>query len=360
MFAGNILIIIRRSNGDVLLSASLIAQLEERLKPDAIDLLINEDTITIAKTLPFVRRVITFSYQKRQKNRWKQEKNIIKEIYRKYDLSINLTANDGSVLYALLASKYAISAVENNLKQSWWKRLLLKGSYHFDSNKHILLNNLEPLNCLGLNHSKIQLVPTASDVASASILSRLAKLDISKFIIFHPCAQYEYKVYPENLRGELLTLLNQLNTPIIVTGGNSDIDLSIKKTLPKLNNIYDWIGKTSIEECIALSKLSLGYIGMDTLNMHISAGQNKRIFAIFGPTKLSMWSPWSNELQISSHKNNPLQNYGNVTIFQADMPCVACSHSGCEGSGVSKCLYNISPKLIFNEIKNWHQKKFGL
>ena len=48
----------------------------------------------------------------------------------------------------------------------------------------------------------------------------------------------------------------------------------------------------------ALSELSLAYIGMDTLNMHIAAAQNKRIFAIFGPTNLTMWSPWSNELKI--------------------------------------------------------------
>ena len=46
-----ILVIIQRSNGDVLLSASLINQLNDNLKPEAIDVLVNIDTLPIAKTL---------------------------------------------------------------------------------------------------------------------------------------------------------------------------------------------------------------------------------------------------------------------------------------------------------------------
>ena len=123
----------------------------------------------------------------------------------------------------------------------------------------------------------------------------------------------------------------------------------------KLANVFDFIGQTSIEEFQALSKLSLGYVGMDTLNMHIAAAQNKPIFAIFGPTVLKTWSPWSNDLQLSATNNIPLQTYGKITIFQADMKCVACGQAGCNGEGKSLCLDQISPKLIFNEINDWYQ-----
>ena len=159
MFSGNILVIIQRSNGDVFLSSSLIVQLQQNLNPDAIDLLVNDDTLAIAKTLPNIRQIYTFSYQKKKQQRWRQEKKIVKKIFRNYDLSINLTASDRSVIYALLASKYAISAVEGNKRKSWWKNLLLKCSYNFDTKKHILLNNLEPLNCLDIKASKRQPVP---------------------------------------------------------------------------------------------------------------------------------------------------------------------------------------------------------
>ena len=67
-----------------------------------------------------------------------------------------------------------------------------------------------------------------------------------------------------------------------------------------------------------------------------------------------MWAPWSNELQLSASSDIPLQNYGNITIFQADMPCVACGKAGCnDDKGISKCLDNISPKVIANEVEKW-------
>ena len=351
-----IIIIIQRSNGDVFLSSSLIKALYEHYETPQIDLLVNDDTLPVARILPYVNCIHTFSYQKKKKQRWKQEKKIIQKIFRKYDLSINLTASDRSVLYALLASKYAIGCVEDNKRLAWWKNLLLKRSYNWDSKKHILLNNLEPLNCLKIKVSKKQPAPTINQTDTIAIKNRLEKQNIGKFLIFHPSAQYNYKLYPQNLRNDLLGLLNQLNIPIIVTGGNNEIDLAIKNNLPLLENIFNWIGQTSIEEYIALSELSQGYIGMDTLNMHIAAAQNKRVFAIFGPTRLSMWSPWSNKLQRSATIDMPEQTYGNVTIFQADMPCVACGNAGCDNHGKSDCLYNISPGLVFKEIEDWCQK----
>ena len=50
-------------------------------------------------------------------------------------MSINLTASDRSVIYALLASKKAISAVEENNIKSWWKKILLKFHYNFEVKK---------------------------------------------------------------------------------------------------------------------------------------------------------------------------------------------------------------------------------
>jgi len=348
-----ILIIVQRSNGDVFLSLSLINQLFKHYDYPQIDLLVNDDTLPVARILPHVNCIHTFSYQKKKNQRWKQEKKIIQKIFRKYDLSINLTASDRSVLYALLASKYAIGCVEDNKKLAWWKNLFLKYSYSWDRKKHILLNNLEPLKCLNIKLSKKLPAPIISQESSFSVQNRLEKQNIGRFLIFHPSSQYNYKLYSQNLRNNLLRLLNQLNIPIIVTGGSNEFDQVIKKTLPLFDNVFNWIGQTSIEEYAALSELSQGYIGMDTLNMHIAAAQNKRVFAIFGPTILAMWSPWSNELQLSATEDKPIQSYGNITIFQSDMPCVACGEAGCNNKGISECLDNISPQVIANEVEKW-------
>ncbi len=139
----------------------------------------------------------------------------------------------------------------------------------------------------------------------------------------------------------------------MVTGAKTPLDLQIKAALPTLDNVYDWIGETTLDEYIALSELSLAYVGGDTLNMHIAAAQNKRVFAIFGPTLLGVWSPWSNALQSNATQSQPQQTYGNITVFQADMPCVPCGKKGCDDQhGDSECLQRIDPGKIFAEVNS--------
>jgi heptosyltransferase III len=351
-----IIIIIQRSNGDVFLSSSLIKTLYENYDHPQIDLLINDDTLPTAKLIPYIDNIHVFSYQKKKENRWEQEKNIVLKLFKKYDLSINLTASDRSVFYALTLGKKSISAVEKENKKSWWKKLFLTHYYLFDNTRHILKNNLEPLNILKIDFESIHYPINVSNQAAFNIKKKLEIRKINEFIIFHASTQYQYKTYPKKLRHKLLSSLNHLGIPIIVTGGNNLIDLDIKKQLPFFTNVINFIGETSLEEYIELSRLSLCYIGMDTLNMHIAASQNKRIFAIFGPTNLKMWSPWSNQLQISAKIDQPIQTYGNVTIFQADMPCVACGKAGCNNDFAnSDCLDNISPIIIFDEVFKWYE-----
>lgn len=357
MVIRKILIIIQRSNGDVLLAKPLIDLLRETYPNAKLDILVNDDTLAIARTLEGIDTIHAYSYGWRKKSIMEKLKNelvLFGTIFRKYDLSISLTASDRSVLYAILGSYNAISALEAERSKSWWKRLFLSYSYVFDNQKHILLNNLTPAKLLNIKTKKINFQIYTDMRSKESVQKRLKQLGISQFFIFHPSAQYDYKIYPQALRIELLEKLNQLNVPIIVTGAKSPIDMKIKSSLPKLNNLYDLVGETSLEEYIALSNLSMGYIGMDTLNMHIAAGQNKQIFAIFGPTLPQMWSPWSNQLQGYARDSKPIQKYGNITLFQADMSCVACGLAGCDDQhGKSECLDHIDPQTIFQEVSLW-------
>jgi heptosyltransferase-3 len=69
-----ILVIIQRSNGDVFLSANLISNLYEYYGSPEIDLLVNDDTYSLAKLLPHINFIHQFSYNKKRENRWQQEK----------------------------------------------------------------------------------------------------------------------------------------------------------------------------------------------------------------------------------------------------------------------------------------------
>ena len=69
-----ILIVIQRANGDVLLSHYLITSLFKNFNQPKIDLLVNDDTIAIAKLLPNINFIHTFSYKEKREKHWSQEK----------------------------------------------------------------------------------------------------------------------------------------------------------------------------------------------------------------------------------------------------------------------------------------------
>ena len=110
-----ILIIVQRSNGDVFLAASLINNLYHHYQYPQIDILVNDDTVATAKLLPHINFIYEFSYSKKKNNKLKQEIDLIRLLYKKYDLSINLTASDRSIIYSLIAGRISISAVEKEL-----------------------------------------------------------------------------------------------------------------------------------------------------------------------------------------------------------------------------------------------------
>jgi len=344
----------QRSNGDVFFSNTICQNLKKAYPSCKLDLLVNDDTLQIASLIPFINKIHFFSYKQKEVNRFEQEKLLISKIFRAYDLSINLTASDRSVAYAIFASSYSISAIEETLSKSWWKKLLLSEYYKFDSQEHILLNNFKVLDKLGIKHNQELLEIPLEKKDFHNLFIKFPKLSRQKFIIFHPGAQYNYKVYTERNRNDLLSLLDELGIKIVITGSNSTIDQQISNSLPKLDNLINLIGKTTLKDFIVLSKLSEAYIGMDTLNMHIAASQNKRIFAIFGPTNIRMWSPWSNMAKNTALQDQALNSYGLNSVFQAELSCVACGKAGCNDNHFySDCLDHIKPESIFVEVEKY-------
>jgi len=346
-----------RSNGDVYLSLPLIDTLREYYPKAQIDMVVFDSTEETAKALNRANNIHVYSYTWNTNSKLFyliKQLRFIKSLYKQYDLSISLTASDRSVLYSILSGKVSLGAYESSLTSSWWKRLLLDHVYPFDQNDHIVQNNIESLKILDIPLNHIAVKGRVPDKVKASVKALLLTHGIKDFMIFHPSTQYEYKVYPRDLRNDLLEKLDSLGIPIIVTGGSTALDHKIALELPQLKNIHNFIGKTSLEEFTGLSYYSMAYIGMDTLNMHIAASFDMRVFAIFGPTLIHRWSPWSNVAGNATRISKAVQNYGNVTVFQADMPCVPCGLQGCRDDfGVSECLYRIDPSLIFEEVRKW-------
>lgn len=353
----SILVIIMRSNGDVYLSLPVIAALRKHYPRAKVDLLVSQSTFETAHAMHVADHIHVFRYDWKEKGRTHyllKQLSFMGTIFRKYDLSISLTASDRSNLYAIISGRRSLGAYDSGLKTSWWKRILLDGSYLFDQRHHIVQNNVEPLKLLGIGPKRIEVRCRPTEAALERVKALLRREGIGDYLIFHPSTAHSYKVYPRRLRNRLLEGLGTLGLSIVVTGGTTPLDRQISGEIPDGEHLHNFIGRTSLEDTIALTRLAKAYIGMDTLNMHIAASQDIRVFAIFGPTRIHRWSPWSNVAQTAAVVSKPVQRYGNVTVFQADLPCVPCGLQGCRDDfGHSQCLHEIDPETVLQEVRQW-------
>jgi len=352
-----ILLIIRRSLGDVLAVSPVVDILARRFASASIDLLVNQDTAAAANLLKGIRNIIAFddgALKTTPVSSFMMQIGLLQKIFRRYDLAMAFTTNERSNLYAFFAGRTSIGAREKVFAKNWWHRLLLDGGYLIDPQRHILENNLSALSTLGISIDRIVLSATYAGASGQKVQQMLKDFGMDRFIIFHPSGRYRCKSYPEQQRNSLLRLLDSLNIPIIVTGGHSDIDRQVAATLPELKNVRSFIGRLSLEECAALTDLALAYVGVDTFNAHLAAAFNKPVFVMFGPTIPEIWSPWSNDLQTAGRRNASMQIYGNITLFQSGMACVPCGHSKCrETDRPSPCMEAIDPRNVFHQVQQW-------
>lgn len=354
----NVLLIIRRSLGDVLALSPVIDILTRRFPGVSIDLLVNENTVAAAKLLHNVNAIIPFDDDltaKMSLGAMAMQVKIVRKIFQKYDLAISFTSNERSNIFAFLAGRISAGKREESFSRNWWHRLLLDVGYHNGRKRHILENNTQILRSLGIDVDRVILSARYSSEAKKKVQQILKDMAIEQFIIFHPTGRFLCKLYPEKPRNILLQLLNSLDIPIIVTGGNSTIDQQAAAEIPELKNVHSLIGRISLEECAALTDMSLAFVGVDTFNCHLAAAFNKPIFVMFGPTNTEIWSPWSNVLQRGGRGGAAVQTYGDVTIFQSSLECVPCGRSARCGDHdrLSECMASIEPHTVFNVVKHW-------
>ncbi|MBN1471397.1 MAG: glycosyltransferase family 9 protein [Syntrophaceae bacterium] len=356
-----ILLIIRRSLGDVLALSPVINILSRRFPNVSIDLLVNEDTVAAAKLLDGINNVIPLDSHFLAKagfSSMAMQIKLIRRIFRHYDLAVSFTTNERSNIYAYMAGRISIGTREPTFSKNWWHRMLMDDGYQFNPQRHIVENNVEVLRRLGISIDRIVLSACYSDVAKQKVQSILKDMAIDRFVIFHPTGKFLCRLYPEKQRNILLQLLNSLDIPIIVTGGKGEIDRQVAAQMPALKNVHSLIGKILLEECAALTDMSMAFVGVDTFNCHLAAAFNKPIFVIFGPNIPEIWSPWSNVLQKAGSQSAPVQTYGDITLFQSSLECVPCGHSArCgERDRLAPCMADIDPHVVFNEVKRWLAK----
>lgn len=364
----NILVIKLRHIGDVLLSIPVFNALKETYPKSDIFALVNSGTDELLKNNPTIRKIIVFDRSlKKLKllDRYKNELLFVKSIRdNKFDMTIDLTGGDRAAIISFLSgAKYRIG-IDPNGKGFIGKRYLYTHLSNIDGSIHMVLQNLKVLERIGIK-TKPRTVDIYVDKETLSFIDMLQtkyKIKDEDIIIhIHPTSRWLFKCWKDEFMAEIIKWLLEKDVRVIITSSPDKKEMEkVKKimsmTQSNLNyksNLIDLSGKTTLQQLASISKRADLFFGVDSAPMHIAAAVDTPVIALFGPSGAFNWGPWDNKSSSNEKvykKRNGIQRMGKHTVIQKEWNCIPCGRDGCRGTKISKCLIDITPEIIKEEI----------
>ncbi|MFC1567279.1 glycosyltransferase family 9 protein [Thermodesulfobacteriota bacterium] len=323
--------------GDVVLSFPAIRALRENF-PDAILVVaVREKAAELITDCPWTTDVISINKEKRT---WYQgfayQKDFFLRLWKyNFDLAIDLrTDSRGAILTLLSGARQRIGFYSPDGKL-WRNRIFTHFSYpKREPGQHMAAYYLNILLDYNFETENIwpELVITEEKLQKARELFKAENiLEDRPVIAIQPFSLWQYKEWGVNKYIDLVQWLSdKYKLSIIITGSPDEREKAHKLIKKCERDVHNFAGKTSIGMLAAVLKICRLFIGGDSAGIHISAAVGTPTVSIFGPMSSDAWAPRGPQHQVV---------YNN-------MSCVPCHQKGCQGSGFSRCL----EELTLNEV----------
>lgn len=157
---------------------------------------------------------------------------------------------------------------------------------------------------------------------------REIKAALKEYVVIVPGARWDTKIWPSERFGKIASMLPLKS---VVIGGKADVDIAEKVVHSSNGNAISLAGDTNLRELIEIMRGAKLVISNDSGPMHIAAGFNVPVIAIFGPTSPARTGPYGK---------------GHVTV-KSDAACSPCFKKSC---GNLKCMREITVENVYEKV----------
>jgi len=298
-----ILLIKLRHHGDMLLTTPVINTLHLQYPNAEIDILLYKETEAILRYHPAIARihVIDRSWKKQGVgHQIQQEIALIKTLRsRHYDIVVNLADQWRSAIITYLSGAVVRIGFDFPKRRSFfWRRAhnrLVSTENH--GRLHTVEQNLSILAPLDIaltdRRTSMYYSPTDETHRQTLLASRGITGD---YLVIQPTSRWHYKCWDDDKVAELIDALQEQNLPIVLTAASDKNERDmIEHILSLCHNprVVSLAGELTLTQLAAVIDGARLFIGVDSAPMHMAAALNTPCVALFGPTKLTFWRPWS-------------------------------------------------------------------
>jgi heptosyltransferase-3 len=156
------------------------------------------------------------------------------------------------------------------------------------------------------------------------------------FLLLHATARWPSKYWPmENLANFLHGAKSWLTLPVLVTAGRDAFEVEFtRELLRKVPVDFREIGTLTVNQLGALLQNAAGFLGVDSMPMHLAAALGKPGVALFGPTDETTWGPWHSRL----------------IVLRQDCICLRQTSRICPAGPASRCLAELSADVVLEQL----------
>lgn len=338
-----IVLLVLRRLGDVLLATPLLRSLRRAYPEATIDVLVYAGQEGMLEGNPDCNAVIGINpYPDASGYR-----ELMRRMWRRYDLALTTQANDRSHVYAWLFGKRRVGLVPDMQWSSAWKRASCSAYAVLDDvNTHTVVQNLVLADLISIPRH-YEVVPPQTEKTPA--------LPAEPYAVLHPYPKFNYKQWTPEGWKSLIAWLGGQGLRVVLSGGPDRDEKAYSMALASAHTV-NLVGKLRLAELAALYRKARLFVGPDTSTTHIAAACGVPTLALFGPTNPVKWGPWPARYSGPNpyqRRGRPWQRAGNVILLQGVQPvdlgrCLPCHLEGCDRHirSFSRCLIEMPPDPV--------------
>jgi heptosyltransferase-3 len=338
----NILVIKLRYLGDVVVSTPVFEALRHHYPKASITALVNKGTEAMLRGNPNVDRIFILERDKNPIIDLKKQFRLIAKLRKfRFDLALELTNNDRGATYSFLSGAKRRLGYRPKTLKFLGRYLLFTDLISLRKGQHMVDRHLQMIEHLG--HSPLSRFPSLywkkADEAFCEALLGHNNLSLEdNFVVLHPILKAKYRAWRIEGYAKLCDYIyDTFGIPTVMVCGPSSNEGSFVDNIAKTSkcNPINLGGKLSLEQLVALISRATLFIGIDSGPMHMAAAVNTPVAAIFGPQTKVTWGPYG--------ENN--------VVIQKEWDCVPCIRNGCNDSGKSRCLDELSLEEVIGAVE---------
>jgi heptosyltransferase-3 len=298
-----ILVIRLQNHGDVLLTTPMFSAFKHHFPGVEVDALVFAETVPMLAGNPDLTRVWALP-RGRQVGRGLRRvlafMRLMRDIRRRrYDWVLHLNDQWPGAVAAALSGAAVRFGYEMEKRDFWlWRKIFpVRVAPVFAG--HMVEKNLAVLAALGVpvdvRNAPCTMAFSKND--SALVHQKLVAAGVTgKYVLIHPTSRWFFKCWEDDRFAEVISAMVASGWQVVLTSApeQREVDL-VDGLLRRVGHpgVVSLAGQLTLSQLAAAIAGATLFIGVDSVPMHMAAALGIPLVALFGPTHVHIWRPWS-------------------------------------------------------------------